>query len=169
MKRFVLPCRAATLRGLIRHSHLQNRFLASLPDKADDLRVVYGLESKNLAEFTELLDEMISCLQDEKDGFSAVSLVETLTPLRSLPESARGQLRQAITNTYRAEFQPSNRAVALRSSADLLIGRLKDFLDGEDSDPREVELLRDASVDLYHLITNLPKGIWLWPATEAAK
>lgn len=169
MNRFVLSCRAAELRGLIRHSHLQNRFQASLPDQADDLRAVYGGSSKNLADFTGLLDELISCLKDREDGFCAVSLLETLTPLRTLPGSARSQLRKAIVECYAGEFHPANRARALRTSADSLVARLTAFLDAEDATSEEVGLLRDAAVDLYHLITDLPKGIWLWPQTEVEK
>ena len=107
MRRFTLPCRAGELRGVIRHSHLQNRFISALPDKADDLRTIYPKGSKELAEFRELTEELLSCLAEPTGGYCAAGLVDTLPALRELSDDGRKQLKASIASAYAEQFQPT--------------------------------------------------------------
>ena len=169
MRRFVLPCRAGELLGIIRHSHLQNRFISALPDEADDLRRIYQKGSQALAEFRELTEEFLSCLAEPTGGYCAAGLVDTLPALRELSDDGRKQLKASIASAYAEQFQPMSRAAAIRSAYDTLLKLHGAFFDKVEATPSEIEQLRDGAVALYQLVRDLPRGIWLWPQQEASK
>ena len=169
MRRFTLPCRAATVRGIIRHSHLGNRFLSALPNNPDNLRTIYPPGSKGKLEFLELTDELLSCLEDPMGGFCAAGLVDTLPAFRELSDDGKKQLKKDIVSAYAEQFQPVSRAAALQAARATLLERLDAFLAKDHVTRAEVDRLREAALALDDLMLDLPRGIWLWPQQEESK
>lgn len=165
---FTLPCRAGEVRGILRHSHLDNRFLTMLPRDADDLRDCYSAEKPDLRQFKGLLDELIECLRDVEDGFCAAGLVDTLTPLKTLPREGRAKLKAAIVGVYQKEFRPVERAEDLHQAADDVITKLERLLAAKKPKVADGAALREAALMLYNILDQLPRGVWLWPQKEDA-
>lgn len=163
---FVLSCRAAEIRGMIRHSHLQNRFLTWLPSSPDLIRRTYEHGSPARVEFDAALKELTESLGNNDAGFSPIGLLDELTPLRRLSQGGRESMKAAMTRSYASSFHPTTRTAALSAASTEFGSVLDQFLaDGGEADAL-VDGLRAAAERLYQEISALPKGVWLWPERE---
>lgn len=163
---FVLPCRAAELRGALRHSHLQNRFLTWLPGSPDLVRRTYGEDSPARQQMEQALKELGTLIEDPAAGFSPVPLLESLPPLRGLPDRIRENIIAAMLTAYTNSFDPETRAAELCAASSGFLTCLDEFLACAEVSSAVCEGLRAAAQGLYQEISKLPKGIWLWPEEE---
>ena len=164
---FILPCRAAELRGILRHSHLQNRFLTWLPDSPDLVQRTYASGTQARTELDAALDELGTLLADSSSGFSPVMLMDRLCPLRNLPECDRIDLKKAMVASYNEHFAPTLRAIAFSKARDTFVVALDELLTTAETSPDTCEILKSAAGNLYTEISKLPKGLWLWPGEES--
>jgi hypothetical protein len=160
---FILPCRAAELRGILRHSHLQNRFLTWLPDSPDLVQRTYASGTQARTELDAALDELGTLLADPSSGFCPVVLMDRLGPLRNLPESARKDLGKVMVASYTKHFAPARRAKAFGKTREAFVTALKSLLATAEPSSATCEKLKIAARGLYKEISKLPKGLWLWP------
>ncbi len=169
--RFALPCEAASIRGRLKHSHLENRYLrqtqACLP------AVLLEIDPQEGLAVHKVTRNMISRLLEALDeGFSALPLLDRLGPLVRLPERQKETLRDAIRNKYQEEFNPEGRRSALEEAANKFTTTLDSFLAANDpehlkeSDDEEYKGLMRATESLFHELESLPKGMFLWEWPE---
>jgi hypothetical protein len=169
---FVLGCRAAELRGRLRHVYLENTFLlfqspGSLVEVFEQPVIGGGTW---MDECRELGKELVAELRDELRGFCAIPLLDTIGPLRDLSEAEKEALRQRMREDYRTVFQPATKADRLERLLGMLWTRTDVLIEehrraGADTDGVRARFseVRAAAEELHLFLSTLPKGIWLWP------
>jgi hypothetical protein len=162
MKNFTLPCRAAHVRGQLKHSYLTNTIcLKTLPE--DLLESMLYLENgvPQHQSLRNQLNELSNLLGDPEQGFSPAQLVDQLTPFQQLPLEKRNEFKQRVHRQFATEFQLPDRKQRLEKLAAQFLAELDAFL-SQSSTIAAMKKVQEAARILIRELESLPKGIWLW-------
>lgn len=171
---FALPCKAASLRGKLKHSYLENA--VCLPTLAEDLSdsltykengvARHQLIRQQIREFAELMDNL-------EQGFSPAQLVDQLRPFRDLTIEQRSVLKSQIGNRFSEDFQLADRKKKLGLAAGEFLEDLDVFLrtPPENANSAQSRMLKvqDSARSVIRELETMPKGIWLWKPVNSER
>jgi len=166
---FALPCRAASLRGQLKHSYLTNTIC--LKTQPDRLAVSMTSDENGIPRHKIIrshIHELLELLGSPEQGFSPAQLLDQLSPFRELSVNERGSLKEKIHRQFAREFQLAPRKAQFEKTSALFLAELDAFL----SHPLTkvgMEKVQAAARILIGELENLPKGIWLWEAVSNKK
>jgi hypothetical protein len=170
METFVLPCRAASIRGQLKHTYLTNTIcLKTQPEK---LRVSMAYEENGIPRHQIIrnqIAELLELIGSPDQGFSPAQLVDQLHPFRQLPDAERRSMKGQIHQQFVKRFDVAARKGRLEQLASQLLAALDAFLAQPLSDAKSasahMEHTQESARTLIRELEDLPKGIWLWKTT----
>lgn len=166
---FTLPCRAANVRGQLKHSYLTNTIC--LKTQPDRLEVSMACEENGIPRHQIIrnqIRELLELMDSSERGFSPAQLLDQLLPFRELSKSERDSLKAQVHRQFAEDFQLARRKERLKNISAIFLAELDAFL----SHPLTkvgMEKVQSTARILIGELENLPKGIWLWKTVNDGK
>lgn len=162
MDNFTLPCRAAGVRGQLKHSYLTNT--VCLKTQPDRLEISMTCEEGGIPRHNIIrnqIHELLELLGNSERGFSPAQLLDQLPPFEELSEKERGLLKAQIHRQFIVDFQLAQRQDLLERTSMSFLAELDAFL-SQSATKTGMEKVQTAARILIGELDKLPKGIWLW-------
>lgn len=164
---FALPCKAANLRGQLKHKYLTNT--VALKAGPEQLHQSMLYEEEGVARHLIIcrrLEELAEAMSALVGSFSPAQLLDKLGPFMTEPPEILASLKDAVHRQFAREFDLANRTTRLHQKSNRFVGLLHRFLDGGMVNLVSAEIktreVQEAARDLIRELGTLPEGIWLW-------
>jgi hypothetical protein len=171
-----MPCSAARLRGILRHSWLKNQilgmdagFVVQMHGRPSlhEARESFERKIRPGGEFDLRLSDARQLVRDMVEGFSPAQLVDS-GPLAALPAETLAAIKSVIHREYLSETRIEQCAEPIAAACDLLADALRDFSDvwfgraaGLGMVRKSFEQLQLRARALHEQLEKLPEGIVL--------
>lgn len=159
---FSLPCRAASVRGQLKHSYLTNTIC--LKTKPDRLKVSMTCEENGNSRhhiIRNQIHELLDLMDNPEEGFSPAQLLDQLPPFYNLTQNKLSLLKAQVHQQYVQDFQMAWRKEKLDKISTRFLAALDSFLSRPGTIAR-MEKVHTTALLLIAELETLPKGIWLW-------
>jgi hypothetical protein len=169
MENFTLPCRAASVRGELKHSYLTNSIC--LKTQPDRLKVSMTCEENGIPRHNIIrnqIQELLELMGSSENGFSPAQLLDQLSPFQELSERERDLLKAQIHRQFVENFQLAQRQEQLEKTSATFLSELDAFL-LQPATKAGMEKVQTTARILIGELENLPKGIWLWKTVSNGK
>jgi hypothetical protein len=173
MENFTLPCRAASVRGQLKHTYLTNKVcLKTLPEDLLESMIYKERGVPQHQEIRNKIAELLDVFGSADKGFSPAQLIDQLSPFRQLPGHEREAMKEQVHRQFADEFRLAERKTRLEQRARDFLGALDFFLTQVNAAATAAKLgmerVQEAARSMIRELESLPKGIWLWETPNRA-
>jgi hypothetical protein len=174
MENFALPCRAASVRGELKHTYLTNKVcLKTLPE---DLLESMLYKERGIPQHEIIrnkINELIELMDSPEDGFSPAQLMDQLRSFRVFSIEERLSAKHSVHQQFVAQFELAKRKKQFEKLAAVFLGALDALIATPASvvntAKAQMECVQESARALIRELESLPKGIWLWKTTAGKK
>lgn len=164
---FILACRAASVRGQLKHTYLTNKVcLKTLPEDLLESMIYMERGVPQHQEIRNKIAELLDVFSSADKGFSPAQLIDQLSPFRQLPGHEREAMKEQVHRQFADEFRLAERKTRLEQRARDFLGALDFFLTQVNAAASAakfgMERVQETARGLIRELETLPKGIWLW-------
>ena len=163
IKDFVLPCRAASIRGQLKHTYLTNKIC--LKTLAEDLYDSMLFKERGVPQhdiIRNLIAELLNAIDSVDRGYSPSQLLDQLTPFRDVAADIRAKMKEKVHQQFIRDFALAARRMRLEKVAKEFLATLDHFLSQDQPAKSSMENVQEMARALIRELESLPKGIWLW-------
>jgi hypothetical protein len=166
----LLSCRAASVRGELKHTYLTNKVcLKTLPEDLLESMLYKEDGIPQHEVIRKKIGELIELMDSPEHGFSPAQLVDRLQSFRDFPNEERLSAKHSVHQNFVAQFELAKRKSQVEALAGEFLGVLAAFVASPvsvvKSAKAQMECVQASARGLIRELESLPKGIWLWKTT----